>query len=129
MRDGDGRRAEAAHLFNDQVVDRVGGNRVETRRRFVEEDQVRFGNDRAGERDAFLHAAGDFGRVQVGHICTEAYFFQCLDCPFFRLATLHAIGIDQAEGDILPDGETVEQGACLEQHADTGAHGFAGLAG
>ena len=68
MRDRDGGCAEAAHLFEDEVVDRIGGDRVEAGGGLIEEDQVRLGDDRAGERDALLHAAGNLSRVEVGNV-------------------------------------------------------------
>ena len=57
MRDGDGGRAEGFDLLKDEIIDGVGGDRVEAGGWFIEEDQIRLGDDGTGEADALLHAA------------------------------------------------------------------------
>ena len=44
----------------DEVVDGVGGNRVEARGGLVVEDELGVHGDGAGQADAFAHAAGEF---------------------------------------------------------------------
>jgi len=46
--------AERLYLFDDEVVDGIGGDRIEPRGGFVEEDQVWVRDNRAGEGDTFL---------------------------------------------------------------------------
>ena len=41
MRDRDRRRAEAAHLFEDQIIDGICRDRIKPGGRLIEENQVR----------------------------------------------------------------------------------------
>jgi hypothetical protein len=55
---------------------------------------------------------------QVGDLRTQAYAAQGLDGQGLGLLARDAVGVEQAEGDVLPDRQAVEQGRALEQHAD-----------
>ena len=54
---------------------------------------------------------------------------ELLNRDFLRLFPSHAMGLHQAEADILPDGEAVEQGGILEQHPGFQQDFFAHLGG
>src|SRR5262249_1145224 len=59
---GDDDDREATFEAVDQVLDRAGGNRVEGRGGLVEEEDVGFDRDRAGDAEALLLAAGEAER-------------------------------------------------------------------
>ena len=63
----DGGEVELPVEIEDQVVDGVDENRIEARRRLVEEDDLGLGDERARDRDALAHAARDLGRVLGPH--------------------------------------------------------------
>ena len=123
---GDGDRG-GAHLGDelaDQVVDDPGHDRVEAGGRLVEEDDGRVGGDGAGEADALLHAAGELGRVEVGGLGAEPDPAELGDRQLARLGLRPAAaGVAQAEGDVLPDRQAVEQRAALEEHAEVAQEG------
>src|SRR5690606_29080863 len=123
--DGKGARAETAHAFDDEAVDDVRHNRVEAGRRLVEKDDLRLGGDRAGEGDPLLHAAGQLRRPELSYIRAEADARQLLERDDLRLRSRHALTLDQAEGDVLPDRQAVEQRAALEEHPELGVHALA----
>ena len=52
-----------------QPAQRGGGGHVEGRHRFVEQQQSRFGGQRAGDGDALSLASRQLGRSPVGEIC------------------------------------------------------------
>ena len=56
------RDLELAGELENQVVDCVGRDRIETRRGLIKEKIARPGRERARERNAFLHSVGNFGR-------------------------------------------------------------------
>ena len=55
---------------------------------------------------------------RIGDILAQPDLGQLLDGDVARLGARHAAALDQAEGDILPDRQAVEQGRALEQHAE-----------
>ena len=125
--DGDGGGAHLGDQLADQVVDDAGHDRVEAGGGLVEEDDGGVGGDGAGEADALLHAARELGRVEVGGLGPEADAARA--CRWRargrprgeqRLA-----GVAQAEGDVLPDRQAVEERAALEQHAEVAQEGAA----
>ena len=122
MGDRKRRDAQILHRVDDQIVDDVGHDRIKARGRLVEEDDVGIGGDGARQPHALLHAAGQFGRRQHGDICIEADLGELLDGDVARLAARHAAALDQAEGDILPHRQAVEERGRLEQHAEFPQH-------
>src|SRR3546814_20751774 len=46
----------------------------------------------------------------------------CSSDLLFRLVAFHPAALDQAEGDIFPDLQAVEEGGTLEQHAEFAQH-------
>ena len=105
---------------DDQIVDDVGHDRVEAGRRLVEEDDLGLGGDGAGEADALLHAAGQLGRHRARRPRAPSPTWPSFAiAPCLRLARGRpAGGLDEPEGDVLPDRQAVEQRAALEQHAE-----------
>ena len=121
--------AELAHAFDDQLVDHVGHDRVEPGGRLVEEDDLGLGGDGAGERHALLHAARQLGRAAARRLRARARPRRASASAIsLRRVPRHAAPLDQAEGDVLPDAQRVEQGAALEQHAEFAASAARGRA-
>ena len=58
-------QAQSVSEVGDQRVERGGGDRVEPRRRLVEEEDLRIERQRARERRALDHAAGQLGGIFV----------------------------------------------------------------
>src|SRR6266566_4498192 len=72
----------------------------------------------AGEPDALLHAAGKLRRGKLGDFGAETDLGQLFQRDFARLSAADAAALDQAEGDVLPNRQTVEQRSALKQHAE-----------
>src|SRR5260221_5577829 len=120
--------AELLDAFDDQLVDDIGHDRVEPGGRLVEKDDLGLGGDGAGEGDALLHAARQLGRHELADIGAEPDPGELLQRHLLRRCATGAATHDQAEGDVLPDRQRVEEGAALEQHAEF-AHQLLALAG
>ena len=124
--DDDGRVTDAGPERDDQLGDeaRVGG--VESCRRLVEEDDLRLHHERARDADALAHAARQLGRhqlVRAGH----AHQGQEAVDAVADLAQRHPRVLAERIGDVLEDGERVEERGALKH--ETGAlanreHGF-----
>src|SRR5205085_4652296 len=65
MRDDDRRSAEARLQLEDELVEETRADRIESRRRLVEEKDLRVERHRSCEPGAFLHSAADLGRIVV----------------------------------------------------------------
>src|SRR5439155_1173950 len=77
----------------------------------------------AGKAHALLHAAGKLGRPQLGHFRPKTHLRQLVDGDVLRFCPWHSPALNQTEGDIFPDRQTVEQRGALEQHAEFSQHG------
>jgi hypothetical protein len=106
-------------LLDDEVDDGGGGDGIEAAGGGVVQDEVGLGDDGAGDGDAATHAAGELGWELVDGLGEldelEDLFgagasFGLGDVLFF-----------QAVGDVVFDGERVEEGGLLEDHADARA--------
>ena len=119
MGDGDRGRAHLGHNLADQRVDDPRHDRVQPRGRFVKENHLRIGADRAGQADPFLHPARKFGGEEIGGFRCQTHAAQLFDGDLFRLIQRpRQRSAQQAEGDVLPDGQAVKQRPTLEQHAE-----------
>ena len=116
--DGDGGGAEALHAIDDELVDDVGHDGIKAGGGFVEEDDFGIGGDGAGQPHALLHAAGKLRRKEFANFGIEADLAEFFDGNFFCFAARHVAALDQAEGDIFPDGQGVKKRAALKQHAE-----------
>src|SRR5581483_3868239 len=88
--------------------------RVECRQRLVEEQHARLDRERAGERDALLHAAGELMRVAVAGVREADELEQVVDA----LAPVELVPAanPEPELDVLPRGHVREQRVRLEDH-------------
>ena len=66
MRDEDDGLAQIAPQRQQIVVEPEAGDLVERGERFVHQENIRIGDQRARQRDPHLHAAGQFARIGVG---------------------------------------------------------------
>ncbi len=115
-KDGSGARGaqDAAHLGADAHT-QAG---VKVGERLVEQHQIGFGSEGAGEGDALLLAAAEF----VGQAAFEAA--EAHHGGHLRHALVGVTGIAvEAEGDVLAHVEVREEGVLLEDHADAAALG------
>ena len=87
------------------------------------------GGDGAGEGDALLHAAREFGRIEIADAGGKADLGEEFGGTVAAFGTAQPALGEQAEHDVLPDRQAVEQRAVLEQHADAGTDGFLFAAG
>lgn len=116
--DGDCGGAQALHAIHNQIVDDVGHDGIKTRGRLIEENDFGISGNGAGEANALLHAAGKLSGIKRAHIRAQANLAEFLHGDVFCLGPGHVAPLDQAEGDIFPNGERVKQGSTLKQHAE-----------
>src|SRR6185295_4298951 len=109
---------ETLDAVDDEIVDDVGHDRVEAGRRLVEEDDLGIGGNGAGETHPLLHAARQLRRVELADLGSEPDLAELGEGNVPGLAPAHLLALDEAEGDVLPDGERIEQRRSLEQHAE-----------
>ena len=105
---------EAQHL----VLHAHAREGVERAERLVEQQHLRVIDQRAGERDALGHAAGEMVRVGVGEGFQADEAHELVD--LVALLAQHAAR-DQARLDVAADGEPGEQVGVLEDQAALGA--------
>ncbi len=106
-------------LLHDQLNNSGGGDGVEAAGGRVIEEKLGLGDDGAGDGDAAAHATGKLVRkffdgvfeLDKSQTLEDTAIDVFLIIPLFE----HAIG------DIVADGERVEQGTLLEDHADVAA--------
>ena len=102
----------AAHLQAQELVER--------RQRLVEQQHARVGDQRAGERDALLLAAGELAPAcarRSAAICTRSSISRALAA--LRLADAAHL---QIEGDVVEAGQMREQRVVLEHHGGAALH-------
>ena len=120
----------ARWMPEDEVVDPRGVDRVEARRRLVVEDDLRVEGERAREADALLHSAGE---VRGAHVLDPGQTdeLERLRDARLDLVLAHRLPVLLAEavGDVLADGERVEEGGALEQVGDAAADVRVGAVG
>ena len=103
-------------LLDDEFDDGGGGDGVEAAGGGVVEDQVGLGDDGAGDGDAAPHASGEFGRELLDGVF-ELDELERFDHAVVSLFFRDAIFVE-AVGDVVFNGEGVEEGGLLEDHAD-----------
>src|SRR4029450_13462252 len=85
---------------------------IERTEGLVEEQHARQVDQRPGERDPLLHAAGELCRPAVG-LGGEADPLELLPDATLDLALVDPLP-PQPEGDVLPDAQVGEEGVALE---------------
>ena len=100
---------------------------VERGEGLVHQQDFRLGGERAGQRNALAHAAGQFAGIAV---LEAGQTDQCDEMPraFGALRARHA-GEFEREGDIVEHRAPGERGFLLEHHADRLVRAVDGLAG
>ena len=94
---------------------------VERRQRLVEEQHARIGDQRAGERDALLLAAGELRRHAVGeggHVHHASSISATRGVALLLAVAAHL----QIEGDVVADGEMREERVALEHQRRAALH-------
>ena len=89
---------------------------VQRRKRFVHQQDARFEDDRARQRDALALTAGQLRDPPI-LITAKLHQIEHLADP---LATFHAADTAQLQriGDVFPDAHMRKEGVILEDHAD-----------
>ena len=114
--DIDRRNADAVLNLADGVSHLDAQLRVEVGKRLIHQQHVRLDDNRAGERDALLLAAGKALRQTVG-ILRDLHGLQNLVHALLDLF-LGQMAVFKAESDVLAHGHMRENGVILENHAD-----------
>ena len=122
------RCAGVFHGVDDEIVDDVRHDRIETGGRFVEEDDLGIGGHGARQPDALLHAAGEFCGTQFTDFRTQTDLGKFFHGNVACLAALHAASLDQAKRNVLPHIQAIEESRPLKQHAEFSQVGFARIA-
>ena len=108
-------------LLDDELDDGGGGDGVEAAGGGVVEDEIGAGDDGAGDGGAAPHAAGELGG-ELGLRVVEGGELEGLEGTFVGFFRGDVIGVE-AIGDVVFDGEGVEEGGLLKDHPDAGAEG------
>jgi len=116
---GDGRDARLLDDPADLLAHLDAEAHVEVRERFVEQEYVRLGRQRPGERDALALAARQVVRRRVAVVAQVHQIEQFLDAGL----ALVARPVVDAEGDVLADGEVRKEGERLEDQPDVAVVG------
>src|SRR5260221_3959754 len=99
----------------DQIIDRIGGDRIEARRRLVVENTPRVHADRTRQRHALLHPARQLRRHQLlDSFQLDQAQLGADDLPDGLLVEIGVL--PQSVRDVLQDVHRVEQRSSLEQH-------------
>ena len=99
----------------DQFVDLIAHDRIETTRGLIIEEQLRVADHRPGDPNPLFHSPRDI----VGH---EIFAIPQIDQEqglgnlFPKLPILESFVLSQGQGDILPNAEPVDQGGILKHH-------------
>ncbi len=106
-------------LLDDEVDDGGGGDGVEAAGGGVVEDEVGLGDDGTRDGDATAHASGELGGKLLDSVF-ELDEAERLDDAGVNLFFGETIFV-KTVGDVIADGERVEEGGLLEDHADVAA--------
>ena len=116
VRDVDRRQAERGDEFG-KLADHVFAQfAIEVRQWFIKQDQLRFGDDGAGDRDALLLAAGKIARAALREGCQP----DALQRPHgacFPIRLRDAAHF-KGEGDVAADCQMRPKGIVLEHHTE-----------
>ena len=117
VRHEDDREPEGLRERQDQLVEIGRHHGIEAGRRLVEEDELGLERERAGDRGALLHAAGELGGELVGG-AVEADELQ-LRARDRGDRVVREIGpLLERQRDVLADGQRAEERAGLEHDAE-----------
>jgi len=113
---GDEKRgaAESGQRVDQLALDLAAQMRVESGKRLVEQQGLRFDGEGARESDALLFAAGEFARRTV----LEAHEMGLRDSPFHARVAFGGGQAMEAEGNIFGDGQVREERVMLKKQAD-----------
>ena len=101
----------------DQRVEIAGGDRIEARGRLVEEHDLGIERERARQRHALGHAAGQLGGKLVAVVRRQPDHLELGDGDLVHQPLRQVEILAHRKLDVLPHGERGEQRALLEQDA------------
>ncbi len=121
MGDGDARHAELRLQVQDDAPDHIGHHGIEPCGRFIEKENLGLQCNGSGEAHAALHAAGEFGGLQlVGSL--QAHHVQAFVHAVGDLGLGHGRVALEGEAHILFHRHGIKEGRHLKAHADLLAH-------
>ena len=97
MGDEHHRRAQRLPELQQIVVELEAGDLVERGERLVHQQQLRLGDERARDRDAHAHAAGQFARIGVGELCQADAAERRLDALGAALPRRRAVQLERQQ--------------------------------
>ena len=121
----------SVHAGHNEIIDRIGHDRVETSRRLVEEEISGSAAIARASATRFCMPPDNSRGRQIQNIDAQPDGGEFLGGQFTGGCAAEmamADALDEREGDILPDRQAVEQRRALEQHADLAAQPFRGCA-
>ena len=104
--------------LQDQLVDHVTHDRIETGRRFVIKHDLRVQGQGPGQSNPLFHSAGKLGRFLRFLSRRQAHFAEPLPDALGNLRFAEPFLLAQAKGDVVEDRHAVEQGGPLKQKAE-----------
>src|SRR3984957_9582315 len=110
-------QAQRALQGADQCVELGGADRIEARSRLVEENDIGIERQRACQRNALDHAAGQLGGIFAAHIGVKPDHFQFGERNLLDQARRQVEIFADRKLNVLQRRERREQRALLEQHA------------
>ena len=119
--DDDARDVEFLSEFEDEFVDDVAADGVESGGGLIVEDDFGVEGDGSGEGNAFSLSAGEVSGF-LGLNAVEADHAEFFGHDALDLFDGEGGVFDEGEGDVFGDGKGVEQGAHLEEEAEVFTH-------
>src|SRR3989338_10530464 len=102
--------------FNDQIVNRIGHDRIESRRGLVIKQNFGSHANRASQRDSFFHATRKLRGLEfLNTLKTDQ--FQRLFHAFAYGSTAQTGMLDKRETHVFANGHGVKQSRALKKHA------------
>ena len=108
------RKAELALVFGDHGKYGVAAQRIKAGGRFVKKYEFRTGNDRAGKREAFLHAAGKLAGVMIAMLINFK-LSQSFKAALTDLIVCEVRRLFKRERHILQSRQRIEEGIALKE--------------
>ncbi len=107
--------------LDDQVVDGPRQEGIQSRGRLVEQDDLRPHHERARQSRPLPHATAQLGWKLMAHP-RQPHLVQHLEDFPFDLGLFQFRLLAQGKGDVLKDGQRVEERRALEQHGELLPH-------
>src|SRR5262249_41846100 len=98
-------------------AEQLGHERIHHGRRFIVKDAFWLGGEGSRNGDRPLHAGRKLGRELFGHVLHTHHFKQTV-YDLKNLVFAQVFALPKRKGDILTNGQRIEQSATLKDHSD-----------